>query len=94
MDFNYYAVNGMYYTSYDGEQALDAMNDVIAAKANPVVFKFADTHLYEQAREDIFGSQVKRAAQNMADWYGLSEVKYKYMDEAELNKITIYWQYE
>ena len=94
MDFNYYAVNDMYYTSYDGEQALSAMNDVIAAKANPVVFKFADSRLYEQAREDIFGSQIKRAAQNMADWYGLSEVKYKYMDEAELNKITIYWQYE
>ena len=37
---------------------------------------------------------VRRAAQNLADWDGLGEVKYQYMDEPELNKITIFWQYE
>lgn len=94
MDFNYYVRNGMYYTQYEGGQVLKAMNDVIAAKGNTVVFKFANTQLYDQAREDMMNVQIKAAAQNLAQWYGLGEVKYQYMDEAELNKITIYWQYE
>lgn len=94
MDYNYYNVNGMYYTAYDGEEALKVMNNIISNKGNPVVFKYANNELYEQARNDIFEEQIKRAAQNLADWYGLTEVKYQYMDEGELNKITIYWQYE
>lgn len=94
MDYNYYNINGMYYTSYSGEEALKAMNSIISNKGNPVVFKYANSQLYEQAHNDLFENQIKRAAQNLADWYGLSEVKYQYMDEEELNKITIYWQYE
>lgn len=94
MDDNYYVVNGMYYTQYDGGAILKAMNAVISKKENPVVLKFADSELYNQAREDVLENQVKTAAQNIADWYGLKEVKYQYMDEPELNKITIYWQYE
>lgn len=94
MEYNYYVVNGMYYTEYDSNRILKAMNDVIAAGANPVVLKFADNALYNQAREEIFQDLIKRAAKNLADWYNLKEVKYQYMDEQDLNKITIYWQYE
>lgn len=94
MDYNYYVLNGMYYTEYSGDKALKAMNNVISAGDNPVVFKFSDSQLYETAHKDIFDVQIKKAAQNLADWYGLSEVKYHYLDEAELNKITIYWQYD
>ena len=91
---NYYVVNGMYYESYDSKGALQKMNEVISSKSNPVVFKFADNRLYSQAHDSILQDVVRRAAQNLADWYGLQEVKYQYMDEPELNKITIFWQYE
>ena len=91
---NYYVVNGMYYESYDIKGALQKMNEVISSKSNPVVFKFADNGLYGQAHDSILQDVVRRAAQNLADWYGLQEVKYQYMDEPELNKITIFWQYE
>ena len=93
MDRNYYVMNGMYYDSYDGNTALQRMNDVIAAGGNPSILKFADHDLYSQAHDDIFQNVIKSAAQTLADKYGLTEVRYQYMDEPENNKITVYWQY-
>ena len=94
MEWNYYVVNGMYHTEYNSEEILQQMNDMISQKSNPVVIKFADAELYEAAHDDIFSNLIPRAAKNLADWYGISEVKYQYLDEENLDKITIYWQYE
>ena len=77
MDANYYVVNGMYYETYDSAKILEQMNEVISAGENP----------------DILNHVVKRAAQNLAEWYGLTQVSYQYMDEESLHKITIYWEY-
>lgn len=93
MDYNYYVRNGMYYEFYDSQEALQAMNDVIASGSNPVVFKYASAESYAEAKEDIFGNIIEKAARNLADWYGLSQVNYSYMDDEDLNKITIYWEY-
>ena len=91
---NYYMMNNMYYTSYDPELVLLRMNGVISDGGNPTVIKFASDALYEEARDDVFENIMKSAAQNLADWYGLTEVRYQYMDEPDLNKITVYWQYD
>lgn len=93
MDANYYVVNGMYYETYDSAKILEQMNEVISAGENPAVIKFADEKLYQEAHEDILNHVVKRAAQNLAEWYGLTQVSYQYMDEESLHKITIYWEY-
>lgn len=94
MEANYYVVNGMYYDNYDSQAILKTMNDVIGNKENPSVFKFSSSELYLTAREDIFNNLIQRAAQNLAGIYGLEQVQYFYQDAPELNKITIYWQYE
>lgn len=94
MDFNYYVVNGLYYDKYDSKRALGEMNNTISQKGNPSVFKFADSESYDEAHNDIFGNLIDRAAQNLARKYNLKQVKYTYMDDPELNKIVIYWQYE
>lgn len=94
MEFNYYVVNGMFYEEYDGDRVRKTMDDVIAAKGNPVVLKFSSEEAYEEAYRDVFENQIKRAAQNLAERYGLSQVKYRYLDDPELYKITVYWQYE
>ena len=94
MNRNYYMMNNMYYTSYDPDLVLMRMNDVISSGENPVVLKFATDALYDQAHEEVLKDVIKTAAQNLADWYGLTEVRYQYMDEPELNKITVYWQYD
>ena len=93
MDLNYYVVNGMYYTEYDGQMALKAMNQVISARETKVVLKYSDESVYKTAKEDILNNEVKRAAQNLAQWYHLSEVSYSYIDDKKMNKITIFWKY-
>lgn len=94
MDYNYYVVNGMYYEYYDSQKALKAMNDVISEKGRSVVLKYADGDVYAQAHEDIFENVIHRAAQNLAKWYGLPQVKYSYIDNDRLNKIEIFWEYD
>ena len=37
--------------------------------------------------------QGQFTAQNLADYYGLSQVKYQYIDDPRLHKIVIFWQY-
>ena len=93
MDANYYVVNGMYYQQYDGEQTLNAMNQSIVGKEASTTFKFADAQLYRQAHNDIFQNQLQKAAKNLAQTYGLMQVKYQYIDDPRMNKIVIFWQY-
>lgn len=93
MDCNYYVINGMYYTQYDAEQALGAMNQTIWSKKSATTFKFSDNAVYQQAHDDIFQKELAKAAQNLADYYGLSQVKYQYIDDPRLHKIVIFWQY-
>ena len=93
MDCNYYVVNGMYYTKYDAKKVLEAMNQAIWAKKSATIFKFVDTSVYSQAHDDIFQKELAKAAQNLADYYGLSQVKYQYIDDPRLHKIVIFWQY-
>lgn len=94
MDYNYYVVNQMFYEEYNPEEVMKKMDQMIREKKNPSVFKFADADSYKKAREDIFGSLIEQAAQNLSERYGLSQVKYTYIDDPELNKIVIYWKYE
>lgn len=94
MKDNYYVVNDMYYESYDSNEALKKMNEIISARGDSMVMKFADENVYREAHDDVFQNVIKRAVQNLAEWYRLSEVKYRYVDDARLNKIVIYWQYE
>ena len=93
MDANYYVVNGMYYQQYDGEQVLNAMNQSVWNKESSTTFKFADEDLYQQAHDDIFQNQLQKAAKNLAQAYGLAQVKYQYIDDPRLHKIVIFWQY-
>ena len=93
MDYNYYVVNGMYYREYNSEEILKSMNETIWAGENPTVLKFSDHDVYAKAHDDIFQNLIKTAARNLADYYQMSEVKYQYLDDPDLNKITIYWRY-
>ena len=82
-----------HYTEYDGQTALKAMNQVISARETKVVLKYSDESAYKTAKEDILNNEVKRAAQNLAQWYHLTEVSYSYIDDKKMNKITIFWKY-
>lgn len=70
MDYNYYVVNGDYYTSFDSGVILQKMNDVISSGGSTTVIKFSSSELYAAARESIFQETIPQAAENLANWYG------------------------
>lgn len=94
MEANYYVVNKMYFESYDSTEVLKKMNEDISGGKESTVLKFADEDLYREAHDDIFQNVIRKAAKNLASWYGLNEVNYRYIDDPKLNKIVIYWEYE
>ncbi|MDO4312557.1 MAG: transglutaminase domain-containing protein [Eubacteriales bacterium] len=93
MKWNYYVVNGMYYDRYDRDEALAVLNERIYEQANPTVFKYADENSYQQARDEILGDLIYRAAQNLCSIYGMEQAGYYYSEQPELCKLTVYWQY-
>lgn len=92
-DYNFYKLNGMYYESYDSETALKAMNYSIQNQEFKTVFKYENEETYQIAQADMKSQLLERAAQNLAQWYGLDVVQYYYQLEPETNKIIVYWQY-
>lgn len=94
IDANYYVVNGMYYTEYDSESIFNVMLADIHEGKEQSIFKFADSNVYRQAYEDIFGNLMERAMQEVLEEYQLQQGFYQYVDDDQLNKIIIYWEYE
>ena len=94
MDYNYYVVNHMYYEECDSNRMLADMNEIISKKEKMSVFKFPDEKIYQEGKHEIFGNLLERTAKNLAQWYQLERVNYTYIDDSELNKIVIYWEYE
>ena len=54
MDDNYYVVNEMYYSFYDKEEALKAMEKVIRDGGESVVLKYADAYTSISFLKDSF----------------------------------------
>lgn len=94
MDLNYYKLNGMYYEEFQPEQLLQDMNQTIYNKDSSFTCKFADNILYQEAHDSILNDLVQRAAQNLLEYYGLETVQYTYIEDAEMGKITIFWNYQ
>ncbi|MEF9998481.1 MAG: transglutaminase domain-containing protein [Lachnospiraceae bacterium] len=92
--YNYYILNGLYYETYNRNQILNSMYESIDNQQPRSVFKFSSTEVYEQAHYEIVDELIQKATQYIGTQYHLSEVRYSYQDEAELNKITVYWNYE
>lgn len=93
-DLNYYRINGMYYDSFDPQILLSAMNSSIYAGEEMFVCKFSGDDVYAQARDSMIDDLFPRAAQNLASAYGLSSVKYTYVEDETHYKITVFWNYE
>ena len=70
------------------------MNSSIYAGEEMFVCKFSDAGVYGQAREVLINDLFPKAAQNLASAYGLSSVKYTYVEDEEHYKVTVFWNYE
>ena len=93
-DLNYYRLNGMFYEDFKRESILQAMYRSVGDKSAYTVFKFAGDAVYQEARDVIANELVKYGAEYLGKLYGLSEIRYSYEENPNLNKLTIYWEYE
>lgn len=93
-DRNYYKSQGMYYTGFDPQILLGAMNDSICAGEQIFVCKFSEEDVFNQARNAMVEDLIPKAAGNLALSYGLDHVKYTYAEDKTHYKITVCWNYE
>lgn len=93
LDENYYVKNGMYLQTYDPAKARAQMNADIDKKKALTVFKFNSAELYQRAYREIIDDLLPQAARRLGELYRSGNVRYYYMDDADLNKVTIFWQY-
>lgn len=94
LKYNYYVLNGTYYAEYNQDQILQAMKNSINQKLPDTTFKFANKDLYNEAKENIVNTIVKRAAEYLCDYYGLSQVNYSWQQDDAINRLTVYWEYQ
>lgn len=92
-DLDYYKMNGMYYESFDSDEILADMNESIYQGKDSFVCKFSDSSVYDQARDEIIDYLIPRAAGNLAGVYGLSRVRYTYIDDGTHRRISVFWDY-
>lgn len=93
-DLNYYRMNGMYYDSYDPQILLDDMNDSIYEGQEMFVCKFSSSEIYQDVRDAVIEELFPKAAQTLGAVYGLSQVKYTYIEDESHNKIMVFWNYQ
>ncbi len=94
VDLEYYRMNGMLYDSYDPDKCLQVMLGDVSAGKKLSVFKFTDDSLYDQAVGDLTGRLLEQAANHLLNQYGLTTVSNYYQEDKDLDKVTIYWQYQ
>lgn len=92
-DLDYYRLNGLYYDSFDSDQLLRDMNRSIYEGEESFVCKFSDDNVYSRARDVVIDELIPRAAENLADTYGLSRVRYTYVDDGAHRRISVFWDY-
>lgn len=83
----------MYYEGYDAQEILNAMNHSIYAGEASFTCKFSDSAAYGSAREGIIDDLLPKAAGNLASYYGLSRVRYTYVEDAQHCRLTVFWDY-
>lgn len=91
---NYYRRNGLYYEQYDEQAFWQAMMKSIQAGEAQTVFKFANAELYNQAEQVILEQQAAQAASELAELYGLYQVRYSYIKSPQMCKIILLWNYQ
>ena len=84
----------MYYDSYDSETILSNMNQAIYNMESSFTCKFSTDELYQMAHDDMIQNLIPQAAQNLASYYRLESVSYMYVEDEDVDKITIFWNYQ
>ena len=94
--YDWYALNGFYYDSYDPDALSSALWHAVDENESLVYFKFADFETYAQAMAALFpesgdGSLLEAPLQQRMEWDGTGSMQYFYSYSDELMIIKLYW---
>lgn len=92
-DLNYYKRNGMYYETFDPDEILGKMKEGIADRQEMFVCSFKDEEVYSQAVQQMIEELLPQAAQNLAERYGLEQVRYTYAEDKVQYIFSVFWNY-
>lgn len=92
-ELDYYVLHDRYYTSYDPDAILHAMNESIEEGEGTFFCKLATEQLFREAGDDLIDNLLPKAAGHLVEWYGLSSGRYSYVADDTMYTITVYWEY-
>jgi len=91
---NYYRRNNMHYDEVDEQLFLQVLQNALATRSNPVVFKFSDEAVFMEAKTCIMEELVEIAARNHMSTHDLRELYYYHQVNDNQYKLVIEWVYE
>lgn len=93
LEWNYYVVNGRYFTSYDAAAVEALIASDIENEEAVSEFKFADQATYEAARNDLINVQLNYGMKKINDTKGITDGACVYKDNPEKLTFIVYWYY-
>lgn len=91
--YNYYALNGTYYETYDRSAVREAIHHAIDQKQGYIDLKFSGEDAYLRAKQDMIDNLMEEAAQYLGRQYGLQEIRYYYQNQDAVYRFSLYWEY-
>ena len=92
LEWNYYVVNGRYFTEYNAAAISELIKKDIEEGLKSSVFKFSDGSTYEEAKEYLLDVHVKEGKTLYDQMHGTESTRYYYVDDSAQNKMILYWE--
>ena len=92
LEWNYYVVNGRYFTEYNAAAISELIKKDIEEGLKSSVFKFSDGSTYEEAKEYLLDVHVKEGKTLYDQMHGTESKMYYYVDDSAQNKMILYWE--
>lgn len=89
-DLNYYRLEGMYYETFDVEEIRSKMRESFYTGQTSFTCKFSGHDLYLEACDTVTGEVIPSVCAELAEYRGVSNVRYTYVEDEKMNKITVF----
>ncbi|MEJ8733965.1 transglutaminase domain-containing protein [Mediterraneibacter sp. ICN-202921] len=91
-DLHYYRMEGMYYETFDAEEIRSKMRESFYLGETSFTCKFSDHALYLEACSTLIGEVLPAVCAEIAEYHGVSSVRYTYVEDEDMNKIMVFWE--
>lgn len=92
LEWNYYVVNGRYFTEYNAEEIETKIQQDITEGAESSLFKFANSESYEVAKEDLLNVQAPKGKELFNERNNETDTQYSWITNDNTYCITVYWR--